>query len=65
MNKICKNCNVEKEPKDYYKTKSKSYPDSLLNWCKVCIKDYRKERRVYAEKPTFTIEKKEYTFQFN
>jgi len=65
MNKICKSCNSEKETKDFYKTKSKSYPDSLLNSCKACIKEYRKERRVYAEKPSFSIERKEIIYSFD
>ena len=65
MYKICRNCNTQKEAKEYYKTKSKSYSDSLLNWCKVCIKEYRKERRIYAEKPSFSIEKKDITYDFN
>jgi hypothetical protein len=64
-NKVCRNCSIEKEAKDYYKTKSKSYPDSMLNWCKICVADYRKERRVLATKPSFKVEVTEITFSFD
>jgi len=64
-NKVCRICSVEKEAKDYYKTKSKSYPDNMLNSCKKCIAEYRKERRVLAIKPSFKIEVKEITYSFD
>jgi hypothetical protein len=64
-NKVCRICSVEKEAKDYYKTKSKSYPDNMLNSCKKCIAEYRKERRVLATKPSFKIEVKEITYSFD
>jgi len=64
-NKVCRICNVEKEAKDYYKTKSKSYPDNMLNSCKKCVAEYRKERRVLAIKPSFKIELKEITYSFD
>ena len=63
--KICRNCNLEKEDKEFYKTKSTSYSDSMLNQCKSCIKEYRKQRRILVEKPSFTIEKKEITYSFD
>jgi len=65
MSKICRNCNLDLEFSNFYKTKSKSYCDSMLNWCKKCIKEYRKERRVYADKPSFVIERKEITYSFD
>ena len=63
--KLCRICSLEKEPKDYYKTKNKSYPDSMLNTCKKCVAQYRKERRVYVDKPSFKIELKEITYSFD
>ena len=63
--KTCRNCSIEKETKDYYKTKSKSYADSLLHWCKKCVAEYRKERRVLATKPSFKVELKEITYSFD
>lgn len=63
--KTCRNCSVEKDAKDYYKTKAKSYPDNLLHWCKKCIAEYRKERRVLATKPSFKIELKEIVYSFD
>ena len=62
---MCLNCNQEKESKDFYKTKNKAYPDSLLNQCKKCVLEYRKERRVYVEKPAFTIVQKEVVYSFD
>ena len=63
--KTCRNCNIEKDIKEFYKTKNKSYPDSLLHQCKKCIAVYRKERRVLAEKPVFKIENREFTLSFD
>lgn len=63
--KTCRNCNVEKEIKEFYKTKNKSYPDSLLHHCKKCISEYRKERRVYSDKPVFKVENREITLIFD
>lgn len=63
--KLCRNCRIEKDEKDFYKTKSKSYPDSHLHQCKSCIKEYRKEKRVYSEKPVFKVENKELTLIFD
>lgn len=64
-NKVCRNCQVTKEVKDFYKTKNKAYIDNLLHWCKECIKIYRKEKRVYAPKPVFSKEEKEIVFSFD
>ena len=63
--KTCSNCNKEKELTEYYKTKNKSYPTGLLNWCKICVAEYRKERRVLATKPSFKVEVKEITYSFD
>lgn len=63
--KICSNCSQEKELQEYYKTKNKSYPTGLLNWCKKCVAEYRKERRVLAVKPSFKVEVKEITYSFD
>ena len=63
--KICRNCNLEKDLKDFYKTKNPAYPDSFLHHCKKCISDYRKQRRVYSQKPSFLVELKEITFSFD
>jgi hypothetical protein len=64
-NKVCRICNLEKESKEYYKTKNKSYPDSMLNSCKKCVAEYRKERRVLVTKPSFKVEVKEITYSFD
>jgi hypothetical protein len=37
----------------------------MLNWCKKCVAEYRKERRVLATKPSFKIELKEITYSFD
>jgi len=63
--KSCRNCNEDKELKDFYKTKNRAYPDSFLHHCKVCISEYRKQRRVYSDKPLFKVEKKEIIFSFD
>ena len=63
--KMCSKCSVEKELKEYYKTKNKSYPIGVLNSCKKCVAEYRKERRVLATKPSFKIELKEITYSFD
>jgi hypothetical protein len=62
---MCSNCNQEKESKEFYKTKNKAYPDSLLNQCKKCVSEYRKERREYVVKPAFKIEKREVIYSFD
>ena len=63
--KTCRNCNIEKDIKEFYKTKNKSYPDSLLHQCKKCISDYRKERRQISDKIVFKVEKREITLTFD
>ncbi len=63
--KQCRTCKEDKEDKDFYKTKNKSYSDSLLNSCKICISKYRKERREYSIKPLFKKEIKEIIFSFD
>lgn len=63
--KQCRNCLKEKEMKEFYKTKSKSYPDSLLHHCKSCVSDYRKERRTYSEKPVFKVQNGEFILSFD
>jgi hypothetical protein len=63
--KLCRNCNTEQEEIKFYKTKNKAYPDSLLNWCKSCISEYRKEKRVKVERPFFKVEEKEIIFHFD
>ena len=45
MSKTCRVCNNSKDESNFYRTKSTSYPDSHLNWCKECIKDYRRKKR--------------------
>ena len=63
--KTCRTCNEEKDEKEFYKTKSKSYPDSLLHQCKKCISDYRKERKVYISKPEFKCVKGDFIVSFD
>jgi hypothetical protein len=63
--KTCRDCGIEKEIKEFYKTKNRSYPDSLLHQCKKCISEYRKQRKVYAVKPSFKIVSKEIIFSFD
>jgi hypothetical protein len=63
--KVCRACNEEKDETEFYKTKNKSYPDSLLHQCKKCISDYRKQRKVQFEKPTYKFEKKEIIMSFD
>lgn len=65
MSKICRNCNLELDYVNFYKTKNKSYSDNMLNWCKSCIKEYRKMKRVPVPRPEFSIEKKEIIYSFD
>jgi hypothetical protein len=65
QNKQCRNCLKDLHVSRFYKTKSKSYPDSLINWCKVCISLYRKEKRIKVIKPSFKIEDRELTMDFD
>ena len=42
--KKCSSCNVEQPLYSFYYNRSK--PDGLSNWCKVCVLDYAKKKRI-------------------
>lgn len=64
--KTCKNCNISLDIDSYYKTiNSKAYPDNRINWCKDCMRQYKKEKRVKKEKPCYSIEQVELTMTFD
>jgi len=65
MEKICKSCNKKQSIESYYKcSNTKVYPDNRINWCKNCMKKYKKERKE-KEEIVFKIVDKELTFNFD
>ena len=60
--KYCKKCNTLCSIDYFYKSKNKSYVDGRLDWCKKCIKDYKKRPDT---KPIYRFELKEVIFSFD
>ena len=59
MLKTCSRCRVDKEAKEYHSNRSKK--DGLADYCKVCIKEYKKPRRRNDElKSTYGITEDDY-----
>ena len=47
LNKICKSCSKNLPIDSYYKSSNtKAYPDNRINWCKTCMKKYKKEKKI-------------------
>ena len=70
MPKYCKKCFKFLELENFYKTKNiKTYIDGHIDWCKECLKSYRKNKKVEmetkTETPSFYIEKKEFVMTFD
>jgi hypothetical protein len=66
MGKYCKKCVRFLELEDFYKTKNKSYIDGHIDWCKLCIYEYRKSKKVEKkEEPLFFMEQKEIIIHFD
>ena len=66
MGKYCKKCIRFLDLQDFYKTKNKSYIDGHIDWCKSCLYEYRKSKKVEKkEEPLFFMEKKEIIIHFD
>ena len=66
MGKYCKKCVKFLDLNNFYKTKNKSYIDGHIDWCKGCLYDYRKSKKVEKkEEPLFFMEKKEIVIHFD
>ena len=66
MGKYCKKCIRYLELENFYKTKNKTYIDGHIDWCKSCLYEYRKSKKVEKkEEPLFFMEKKEYVIHFD
>ena len=66
MEKSCRNCNKNLTIDFYYKSSNwKAYPDGHINWCKECMKKYKKEKKEVKEKPTYKVEVKEIIYDFD
>jgi len=60
--KICKKCNTLCVIGNFYKSKNKSYLDGRIDWCKKCIKEYKKRPDTKA---VYRFELKEVIFSFD
>lgn len=67
MAKFCKKCNKFLELLNFYKTKNtKSYIDGHIDWCKSCLYDYRKSKKVEKkDEIKFYMEKREILMTFD
>ena len=66
MGKYCKKCIRFLDLEDFYKTKNKSYIDGHIDWCKSCLYEYRKSKKVEKkEEPLFFREQKEIIIHFD
>lgn len=70
MAKFCRKCNKLLELINFYKTKNtKTYIDGHIDWCKECLKVYRKNKKIETEikdsVPAFYVEKKEFVMTFD
>ena len=64
-NKICKCCSKNLPIDLYYKcSNTKAYPDNRINWCKICMKKYKKEKKI-KEEIVFKVINKEFTINFD
>lgn len=64
--KYCKKCNTLCSVKKFYKTKnSKAYPDGTIDWCKTCMSEYKKSKKIKIDKPSYRIEQGIFTFVFD
>lgn len=70
MAKFCKKCYKLLELTNFYKTKNtKTYIDGHIDWCKECLKLYRKSKKndleSRSQQPSFFIEKKTIVVSFD
>lgn len=70
MSKFCKKCNKLLELIHFYKTKNiRTYLDGHIDWCKECLKVYRKNKKVEIvnkeQVSFFHIEQKEIIISFD
>jgi hypothetical protein len=64
--KYCKKCNILCSMEKFYKTKnSKSYPDGRIDWCKSCMSQYKKSKKVNDVKQVYRIEHGLFVFDFD
>ncbi len=64
--KYCKKCNILCSIEKFYKSKNnRAYPDGRIDWCKSCMSQYKKDKKVYDVKPMYRIELGEFTFNFD
>jgi len=66
INKYCKKCNALCSVERFYKSKNnRSYPDGRIDWCKSCMSEYKKSKKVYDTKPIYKVIKGDITFEFD
>jgi len=64
--KYCKKCTMLQPIELFYRTKNnKSYPDGRISWCKNCMKEYKKAKRVIDIKPIYKIENGCFIYEFD
>ena len=61
--KYCKKCNTLCSIDNFYKSKNKSYIDGKIDWCKSCVKEYKKRNNI--PKASYKYEVKEVIFHFD
>jgi hypothetical protein len=50
----------------FYKSKnSKSYPDGRIEWCKKCMTEYKKKKKIEVIKPVYKVVNGEIWFHFD
>jgi hypothetical protein len=69
IRKYCKSCSKIKDINDFHKSKdNKAYPDNHINWCKECMKEYKKKNKKVKEEiklPVFRVEHKTVIVSFD
>jgi hypothetical protein len=64
--KYCKKCNTLCSVEKFYKSKNnKSYPDGRIDWCKGCMSEYKKTKKVNDVKNVYKVVEGEIWFHFD
>jgi hypothetical protein len=64
--KYCKKCSVLTPLEYHYKSKNvRSYPDGRIDWCKKCMKEYKKVQKVSSGPPVYKVVSGLFTFDFD
>jgi len=64
--KNCRKCSLSKDLSQFYVTKNlRSYPDGHINWCKMCMRGYKKVSEDEIVETPFRIETGKFVMTFD